>query len=135
MRNPLLVNWAILLSQQPFFVHACCAWWCETRCYYFLELAADSRLNNNKKKNNNNNNNNDDDENKETTTQNISFIVMYRYKFYQFVIIIKYVFKMKFCKPKKHYIPVKFHCTVDTKPKGKKQTKKKTKSIRWFIIL
>ena len=131
MRNPLLVNWAILLSQQPFFVHACCAWWCETRCYYFLELAADSRLNNNKKKkkknNNNNNNNDDDDENKETTTQNISFIVMYRYKFYQFVIIIKYVFKMKFCKRKKHYIPVKFHCTVDTRPKGKKQTKKKNK--------
>ena len=52
---------------------------------------------------------------------------MYRFKFYQFVIIIKYVFKMKFCKPKKHYIPVKFHCTVDTKPKGKKQTKKKNK--------
>ena len=54
---------------------------------------------------------------------------MYRYKFYQFVIIIKYVFKMKFCKRKKHYIPVKFHCTVDTRPKGKNKQKKKQKAL------
>ena len=95
-----------------------------------MELAADSRFNNNKNNNNNNNNNNndDDDENKETSTQNITFIVMYRYKFYQFVIIIKYVFKMKFCQRKKHYIPVKFHCTVDTEPKGIKTNKKKQKA-------
>ena len=80
LRNPLLVNCAILLSQQPFlFMHAApddvkLAVTISWNLQQIRDLITIK-----KKNNNNNNNNNDDDENKETTTQNISFIVMHRY--------------------------------------------------------